>query len=173
MGQRGFAPIPTAILKLRGSPLANRNPREPQPERRCPPCPKWLGKAERQVWRQTAKELLKIGVLTVIDRNALARYCVLLVKWVKANEFIDKYGTTMPCKAVRPVRDANGNQVFEEYVKCFIPMPQVGQLNQWNDALLRLEREFGLTPSSRTRIQVDLPREEPNDKARFFKPKIA
>lgn len=156
MGLRGVPPTPSAILKLRGSRLANR-PGEPQPEQKAPSCPSYLTKAERQVWRQLAKKLERIGVLTIVDQNALARYCVLFVRWRKACDFLEAYGTT------QPVKDGNGN------VKCFMHFPQVSEVNKLSVLLLRLEQEFGLTPSSRTRIVVNIPKPQPIDnKGRFF-----
>jgi len=174
MGARGPQPTPTALLAARGSWRAKHrvNHGEPMPERAIPSCPSYLGKAERQVWRQLAKELASLGLLTRIDRNPLARYCVLFVRWRKACDFIEKYGTTMPVKAVRPAgKNPDGGILFEEYVKCFIPMPQVNEESNLRDGLLKLEREFGLTPAARTRIRVDLPEDTSSDKSRFFQPR--
>lgn len=82
-------------------------------------------------------------VLTKIDGNALARYCQLWSRWIRAEQFLQKYGDTYPLK------DESGN------VRCFMPWPQVAIANKLSQSLTRLEQEFGLTPSSRTRIQTD------------------
>lgn len=87
--------------------------------------------------------LEEMNVLTRADTNALARYCQLFARWKKAEQFIQKYGESFPCKS--------GNGV----VKCFLPFPQSGLSLKLSIALTRLEQEFGLTPSARSRIEVN------------------
>jgi P27 family predicted phage terminase small subunit len=161
MGRRGPAPTPTAILKLRGSPLATkrRNLREPKGPPGRPRCPDWLDEDAKAAWRHLIPQLDSMGVLTRIDGNALARYCRLWSRWRKAEAFLDKNGEMYPLK------DEAGK------VKCFQPFPQVSIANKLAQQLTRLEQEFGMTPSARTRIQLNKPMStlELNDpKARFF-----
>jgi len=96
-------------------------------------------------------------VLSRIDRNALARYCQLWSRWKKAELFIQKHGDTYPLK------DDQGK------IKCLMPFPQVAIAHRLAVNLARLEQEFGMTPSARTRIHVE-PIRIPSDpsKARFF-----
>ena len=75
MAGRGPAPTPTAILKARGSWLAKTRPDEPKPERSLPTCPSWLPKEAKTEWNRIVPELDKLGLLTAIDRAALAAYC--------------------------------------------------------------------------------------------------
>ena len=100
-----------------------------------------------------------MGVLTKADRNALARYCVLWGRWRKAEEFIASQGDSYV------VRDEHGK------VKGMKPYPQVRMAGQLAEQLLRLEQNFGLTPSARSRIEVptqDQP-DEQDDKRRYLK----
>lgn len=162
MGQRGPKPTPTAILRRRGSRRANSRKGEPQPERKRPVCPRWLGQVAKACWKQIIPQLEHMGVLTRIDAQALVRYCVLWSRWVKAEQFIAEHGETYP------LRDNEGR------VKCLQQFPQVAIAHRLSIALTKIESEFGMTPSSRTRIEVDpallSQRETPdNDKARFFK----
>ena len=55
-------------------------------------------------------------------------------------------------------------------LKCLQQVPQVAIANKLAQALTRLEQEFGMTPSARSRINVQ-PAPIPSDpnKARFFK----
>ena len=172
MGRRGPPPTPTAILKLRGSPLATkrRNLHEPKGPPGKPRCPDWLDADAKVAWRHLIPKLEMMGVLTQIDGNALARYCRLWSRWRTAEAFINKHGEMYPLK------DDRGK------VKCFQSFPQVSTANKLAQQLTRLEQEFGMTPSARTRIQVTPPvnagydpRERffnhtPNDKSRFFRP---
>jgi P27 family predicted phage terminase small subunit len=113
MGRRGPAPTPTAILRLRGSPLAKRNRHEPKGPPGKPRCPEWLDDDAKAAWRHLIPQLDLMGVLTRIDGNALARYCRLWSRWRKAEAFIDKNGEMYPLK------DDHGK------VKCFQQFPQV------------------------------------------------
>ncbi|MHC4222602.1 MAG: phage terminase small subunit P27 family [Planctomycetota bacterium] len=143
---------------MRGSWRANRNPAEPKPEPGRPRCPKWLDSHAKATWKHVVPLLERMGVLTRIDRNALVRYCVLWARWRKAEEFLRDHGET------HVVKDAQGQ------VKGLRPYPQVRMANQIAEQLLRLEQQFGMTPSSRTRIEV--PQQESQDdrdKQRYLK----
>lgn len=161
MGRRGPAPTPTAILRLRGSKLVNQRDRYRATEAKGPPgtpdCPDWLDQDAKAAWEHLVPQLESMGVLTRIDGNALARYCKLWARWRKAEAFLDKNGE------VYPLRDEKGK------VKYLAQFPQVSIAANLAQQLTRLEQEFGLTPSARTRIQVDpgLPVSDPV-KSRFF-----
>ena len=137
---------------------------EPQPLDGKLSCPDWLDDEAKQAWRQLLPMLDQMGVLSRIDRNALARYCQLWSRWKKAELFIQKHGDTYPLK------DERGN------IRCLQQFPQVAIAHKLAGQLTRLEQEFGMTPSARTRINVDRCRIAPNplagggpDKSRFFK----
>ncbi len=65
-----------------------------------------------------------------------------------------------------PLKDDNGK------TKCFQEWPQAAIANELAIQLTRLEQEFGMTPSARTRIQVNVrPRPIDANKAKFFEPR--
>ena len=142
MGQRGPRPTPSAILKLRGTARGDRIRNEPQPVEGIPRCPSWLDTQAKGVWKQIVPQLKQMGVLARIDGNALTRYCQFFARWKKAEEFIAKHGE------VYPLKDEQGK------LKCLVQVPQVAIAHKLGAALTRLEQEFGMTPSSRSRIQV-------------------
>lgn len=144
MGARGPRPTPNKVLRLRGSWRADLNPGEPKPPAGKPTCPAWLDDEAKAAWRQLVPMLHITGLLTQIDRNALARYCQLFARWKKCELFIQKYGNTYPLK------DDKGA------IKCFMQFPEVSIANSLAKQLTRLEQEFGLTPSSRSRISVEV-----------------
>ncbi|MBV8780746.1 MAG: phage terminase small subunit P27 family [Phycisphaerae bacterium] len=157
MGRRGPAPTPTAILKLRGSWRGNVNRREPKPATGAPPCPMWLSPAAKEVWDQMIDQMASLNMVTQVDEKALARYCDAFIRWKAAAAFLDKNGE------VYTLKDAAGK------VKCVMPFPQMSTYKGMAVLLLKLEQEFGLTPASRSRIQVSPESEKPSDnKARFF-----
>ncbi len=83
------------------------------------------------------KELLALGVLTTVDRAALAAYCVAYARWAEAEKQVEKLGTI--------VKTANGN---------LIQNPYLAVANRAMEQMTRLASEFGMTPSSRSRVQV-------------------
>ena len=160
MGKRGPRPLPTAVLQARGSRRAKANKLEPEPPAGLPECPDWLSDDAKAVWSQITPILQKMGVLTIADGNALARYCTALAQWREAEMFLQKYGLTYP------VKSGNGT------VKCFFQWPQVAIVQKLSLVLTRLEQEFGLTPSARTRIEID-PGFKPKRQSDFYRRYIA
>ncbi|NOT01786.1 MAG: phage terminase small subunit P27 family [Phycisphaerales bacterium] len=142
MGRRGPAPTPTNILRARDSWLAKTRDGEPHPPPGRPPCPAWLNEDAKKMWRVLVRQLDSMNVLTRFDGNSLGRYCALWARWVKMQQFLDQNGSVYPTKNDRGV------------VTGFRRFPQTIVEARLADQLLRMEQEFGLTPSARTRIRV-------------------
>ena len=160
MGRRGPAPTPTNILQIRGSKLVTkrRNQTEAKGPEGTPPCPDWLDGDAKAKWNELVPKLEQMGVLTLIDQDAVARYCHLWVRWRAAEDFIKKHGEMYPLK------DDKGR------TKCVQAWPQVATANKLAQQLTRLEQEFGLTPAARTRIHIQVPVTQIDDrKARFLR----
>lgn len=165
MGERGPRPIPSAILERRGSERARKNPDEPRPPRVAKPsAPRDMSPDAKKHWRKLVKLLDAMGVLTQADLVLVERYCELLAQWRAARAFINEKGSVYPVKKWNPHKD-NGEERGEKRppggfeVVGFREFPQLKQLTKLDTALLQHEREMGLTPSSRTRLVVDGPRE--------------
>lgn len=150
---------PTPILEARGSWLAKeRAQTEPKPRSGSPACPKWLSKQARTIFRATCRELEAMRTLAKSDWAVIARYSDMTIRFLAAVEFLDKYGSTYPLK------DAEGK------LRCMQQFPQVAIYHKLATCLLKIEQELGLTPASRSRIQVAGRQDAPGDtKARFFK----
>jgi len=142
MGKRGPQKTPTDILKLRGSRLADHR-HDPEVEAGAPPCPAWLSKETRAVWKQVIPHLRTMGVLAKSDGNALARYCGLWVRWKRAEKFLEDNGEVF----------ITTTKAGEQYP---IQWPQVSIVNTLAVELRRLEQEFGLTPAARAGINVEV-----------------
>jgi P27 family predicted phage terminase small subunit len=125
----------------------DRSHNEPKQLKGIPRCPNYLDAVAKQVWRQVLPMLQKMGVLSRIDTNALIRYCTFWSHWRRAEAFIAKHGD------VYPLKDGNGR------IKCMAQFPQVSIAHKLGMLLTRMEAEFGMTPSARTRIAVTEPME--------------
>ena len=130
MGKRGPAPKPTAIKKLQGN-AGRRELNENEPEYNTPqvlPDPPEVlvgDKYARKEWKVLGNILLKVGVLTEGDYQALAVYCKLHSRWYQAEQLVREKGlTTFSAKGgvvVRPeVKIAQDTaKLMKEYLKEF------------------------------------------------------
>lgn len=135
----GRKPKPTALKELEGNPGKRKlNTRESKPEKGIPTCPDWLLPEAKREWTRLAENLGKLGVLTKIDRSVFAAYCQSYARWKEAQEHIDREGST-----------------FETDKGYQQQTPWVGIANTNQKLMLQAASEFGLTPSSRSRIVVD------------------
>jgi P27 family predicted phage terminase small subunit len=117
------------------------NANEPQPTVEAPECPEHLDAAAQAEWKRISAELLTLGLLTSIDRAALAAYCQTWSRWIDAERNIAKYGPVVKSpKSGFPCAN-----------------PFVGIANRALDLMLKFAIEFGLTPSARSRLQVAPP----------------
>lgn len=143
MGERGPAPKPTRLKVLEGNPGKRALPKnEPRPELGAPDMPEWLPEDAKAEWHRVAPELSRLGLLAKIDGSSLAAYCEAYSRWKRAVEQYNKEGHTFITAA--------------GYVA---QHPAVGIANKAMAEMLKFGREFGLTPSSRGRM--NLPGEQP------------
>lgn len=139
MAGKGRPPKPTAIKKLEGNPGKRPlNKNEPQPKKRAPRCPSWLEKDAKKEWRRLVKELEELGLLTSLDWGIFAGYCQSYARWKEAEEFISKHGSI--------------SKTSSGYIQ---QIPQVSIAQQNLKQMRTLGSELGLSPSARSRIQVD------------------
>ena len=136
MASRGRKPIPTAIKELEGNPGGRPlNKREPKPVKKAPRCPAWLEDEAKKEWKRMSKVLESMGLLTEMDMAAFAGYCQAYARWKEAEEFLTQHGSM--------VRTPNG------YLQQ-VPQVSIAQTNM--KIMLKFCEQFGLTPSSRSRI---------------------
>lgn len=145
MGRRGPAPEPTALKRLKGNPGKRPlNREEPRPPSTMPRCPSHLTGEARAEWRRVARTLYELGLLTGVDRAALAVYCQAWARWVKAEGQVAKHGEV--------VKTAAGNVMQNPYLSI---------ANRAMRQMRDMARELGMTPSARSQIRV-APPEEPS-----------
>jgi len=135
MGSRGPAKTKRKTKRLRGTDRADRHAAAPKVETRTPPVPAWLSADAKAEWKRLAAGLHALGVLTTLDRAAFAVYCEAWASFRKARDAVRAHGLTS-------VTD-KGNVVMH---------PAVAAMKQSADSLLKLAKEFGLTPKARSAL---------------------
>lgn len=137
-GKGGRPPKPTALKVLEGNPGKRPLPKnEPKPRPITPECPEWLDEIAKKEWQRVVPELERMGMLTCVDGAALEGYCQMYSRWVQAEQFLQKHGTIykLPSGYIQQVPQVNIAQKSLLIVKGFCS-------------------EFGLTPSSRVKLNV-------------------
>ena len=162
----GPVPTPTRVLEMRGSWRAKGREAEPPALPTRPACPQWLRPEAKRAWKVLAKQLEAMGILGEQDRNALARYCQTYAKWRAAEEFLQESGDVFVMRGKPETKGRKLGPVIgvKEY-------PQVQTAIRLGDQLLKLEREFGLTPSARAGLAAPKQADDAENrgKERFFK----
>jgi P27 family predicted phage terminase small subunit len=150
---RGRKPKPTILKVLDGNPGKRPlNDREPQPPEGVPDRPDWLDQEAQAEWDRVTAELQLSGLLTLVDRAALAAYCTAWSRWVEAEAMVKKFGMIVKSPA----------QGFP------VKSPYLSIADQALETMRKLMIEFGLTPSSRSRIRVPLGGDEVDELDRFL-----
>ena len=153
MGRRGPAPKPTRLKILSGS-RKPRNTREPMPPRGRPRCPEWLDAAAKRKWKSLVPILDRVGILTVVDGDALTVFCQAMSELQWASETIRKEGRT--------IKLASG---FMQ------PHPAVAMQRSAWAAVKTFGALLGLNPSARTALSVDMPHDDEDPAEAFLRGK--
>jgi P27 family predicted phage terminase small subunit len=128
------------------------NKYEPQFDPALLPPPPHLTEAAIAEWNRVAPQLYAVRVLTAADLASLAAYCQAYADWIHARTELDKHGFTITTE--------KGN---------LIQSPWVGIANKAMNNFVRYAAEFGMTPSSRSRVSA--PSGQKNSKLDKFREK--
>ena len=145
MGKRGPAPKPTALKRLEGNPGKRPLPQNEPTPTGIPVCPSWLSREAKAAWRLYVPELEALGIVGAVDSAALAALCTCYATFKRADEAIQEHGLTF--------ETPNG------YIQ---QRPEVSIRSKALEQMRQYLSEFGMSPSSRSRI-VAPPKEEPED----------
>lgn len=136
----GRPPKPTRLKELGGNPGKRALPKgEPKPKSKRPSCPRHLSGEARREWNRMAKQLFDLGLLTEVDRAALAAYCQAWARWIEAED-------AMRAPDFRMITTTDsGYPVVSPWLN--IATTAMKQMKSFMT-------EFGMTPSSRSRVTV-------------------
>ena len=137
----GRKPLPTHLKLVKGTARPHRmNRAEPQPAIAQPEPPAHLDERARARFAVLADMLARHGVMTELDAGALARYAVVWCRWIDAEAEVKRRGPVVKTEAGNIIQ----NPFLAVANKCLLQMAQI-------------EGEFGMTPSSRSRIRMAEP----------------
>lgn len=142
MPKPGPQPTPTALKVLRGNPGRRPLPvNEPKPADNCDDCPVWVCESGRVEWARLVPRLKAVGLFTNLDTNGFARYCECLGDWEETKQFLRENGHTYQTST------ASGALAYKKF-------PQSSLLRDLDKTLAGYEASFGMSPASRTRLDV-------------------
>jgi P27 family predicted phage terminase small subunit len=134
----GSRPLPTKLKFVRGTLRKGRtNTREPVLPVEIPRCPAHLSREAKREWKRVSVELADCGLLTRIDRAALALYCEAWGRWIEAEKALRTYGVMVKAPSGFPMQS-----------------PYLAIANKAMEQIRALLSEFGMSPSSRTRVHA-------------------
>jgi len=135
----GRKPRPTYLKLLEGNPGKRPiNKKEPKPKVVNNKSPEWLSASGKETWKKLSPMMKNLGILTEIDEVAFTMLCQEYGRYIDAQKKVNETNVLH--------RTPNGNVTTSPYLWVS---------NKAYDNFCRLMAEFGMTPSSRTRIQVD------------------
>lgn len=136
----GRKPKPTALKVLAGNPghrPLNESEAAPDELLGVPEAPAHLSKDAIEEWDRVVPLLLRCGLLTSIDVDAIAGYCQAYGRWVEAERAVAREGFVVWLPSGCPIQN-----------------PNLIAANKALEMMRRFQTEFGMTPSSRSRVAV-------------------
>ena len=141
---QGRKPKPTALKILSGAFEKNpqrQNHREPKAPKGKPTKPRHVQGIAATQWHALVKRLDKLKILSNVDEVAIEQYALTYAEWREAWKDCQKNGSFIEYV------DGHGNRMRKRN-------PASSAFVELGRRLTQIEVEFGLTPSSRTRVQV-------------------
>ena len=134
--------IPTEIKRQRGTLRKDRtNPYEPKLPVAIPPTPTWLSEDGQKAFVELSTLLHDMSVLTNADELALTLLCDAYSEYKSAKQIVNSLGATVEIMS----REGNSKPTIR---------PEVQIANQAFVRVFQLLKEFGLTPSSRAKVNA-------------------
>ena len=154
MGLRGPAPKPTGVRVLEGCRAHRPLPEnEPQYPAGVPPKPKKMSRMAQRVWAELVVEMAPANVLRSVDQRALWQLSEDEALLSEAYAGLWKMISAVQEKAKKEGKDLPGGALFA-LVSMTSGRLAMNTIRDLGARVLIERREFGLTPSSRTRIST-------------------
>lgn len=156
----GRKPKPTSLRLIEGNKGKRAlNKKEPKLELSQPTPPQFLCDDAKVEWGRVVGTLFAAGLMTEMDRAALAAYCQAYGRWAQAERALARMADKDELNRALMVKTTNGNAIQN---------PLVGIANKAKDDVVRHAIEFGMTPSARARVTANPDDPQENPLAEFF-----
>lgn len=132
---KGRKPKPTALRLLEGNREHRKIKNNPQPQLDFLETPKWLKSIAREEWERMVPLLYNLGLLTAIDKVAFEGYCQCYARWRQAEEKVQ----------IETFTTNTGFTGINQYINI---------ANRYSKEMRAYLTEFGMTPSSRAKLDV-------------------
>lgn len=160
MAGSGRKPNPTALRLVKGNPGKRAvNKKEAKVALAQPTPPAFLCDDGKVEWGRVVDKLYSAGLMTELDRAVLAAYCQSYGRWAQAERALARMAEKDPLNSALMVKTTNGNAVQN---------PLVGTANKAQADMVRYALEFGMSPSSRSKVNATPDDHEKDALADFF-----
>jgi P27 family predicted phage terminase small subunit len=135
---RGRKPTPTALKVMTGNPGKRPlNRHEPRPATAIPTCPAHLSSSAKAEWKRLARQMHVLGIISHLDRAALAAYCQAYGRWAEAERKLKETPMLLklPSGAIQQ-------------------SPWLSIANKQLELMHKYMGELGLSPASRSRVSA-------------------
>ena len=152
MSQPGTKPEPGALKLIKGNPGKRPVKTSPQPTPVAPMIPPWLPAEAKRRWKEIGPELERLGLLTAVDGLAFS---------MMLNHYAIAVEAAREIKRIRRELRKEGKKqhplitIDERGLSRKHPLHQI--LRDHSEAFKSYMPEFGLTPSSRSRLSIPEP----------------
>ena len=161
MGARGPAGKPTNLKLIQGNP--GRRPLNDDVKfdvaSDVPKPPAYLDRRAKTEWKRLAPVVFKTGLLTEGDLAAFGAYCAAFSHWYAAEKSLQAR-----------MSENDGSMTFTTDKGYEQQIPEVSIAKNARLDMIKIAREFGLTPSSRANIKA-VEKDEENSIMEFIKGK--
>lgn len=155
----GRKPKPTALKLVTGNPGKRAlNKKEAKPDLSIPTPPPFLNDDAKVEWGRVVDVLFRAGLMTELDRAALAAYCQAYGRWAQAERALSRMADKDEFNRALMVKTHNGTAIQN---------PLVGTANKAKADMVRYAVEFGMTPSARSKVNAN-PDDNQKDQLKEF-----
>ena len=124
---------------------------EPQPKTARRAIPEGLDELGKKKWKSLSRRLLRLNILSEIDTDQLLLYCDYWSMRQRAREDLAKIMASAAESGNSGMMLKRKTAAGDPYLS---PNPLIRVINSLTDRLNRMLVEFGMTPSSRSRIAM-------------------
>ena len=153
----GRPPKPTSLKLIKGTQDSRwKNDKEAVVALAEPTPPSFMSDDAKVEWGRVVGTLYRAGLMTEIDRAALAAYCQSYGRWAQAERALAKAAELDEENFGLLTETSNGNAIQN---------PLVGIANKAKADVVRFATEFGMTPSARSRVSANPDEQKQEDRA--------